>query len=52
LPPPPPAALLDIPHYLKLLLRAAATIFWPLGISEQMLNERYLSQARQLPLFE
>lgn len=52
LPEPPPIAALDLPHYRVLMLRAAATILYPLGVSEASLDTWLAGEAVPLCLFK
>jgi hypothetical protein len=45
LPSPPDPASIDTDRYSELLLRAAATILEPFGVSEQLLGQWLLSNA-------
>ena len=48
LPDPPEVKSLNVKRYADLLLRAASTVLQPVGVTEQALQERVLSNTRQL----
>jgi DNA polymerase-2 len=50
LPEHPPASALDVSRYSTLMLRAASTVFYPLGVSEETLRQWLLGRAIAMAL--